>query len=543
MDTELKKNISKIKKLLKQRDYDVIDIGIELIISLNDPEIFETLLDGIKFEIPIDKKSGWQAKHEWPMELIRNNFFTGTAPARPYLDYALWNIIGYAPQKSRIDKSIKLSNIKKVELEGGIKDPKWEKLPAGFLNFNNLTSLKVSGGCNSKWVGYNKTLTNWSGVKSLDGISELTSLTHLYISGHDTDNLDFLSSHTNLLYLKANNCSYLRNIDGVKNCKSLTELNLESCHSLVNLDGLINCKNLTKLSLKSCHSLVNIDGLINCAKLMDNHRHREMSTSYTWEVDFPCFNLEDCSSLVNIDGLINAKQLTGINIRWCPSLENIDGLVNCINISNIQFGKNDIIKNLDSLANKKKIKRLDVGVMIGLEDIKGITSCSNLTHFRINSSKLTNIKQLANCKKLEFLDVGICQDITFILDLKKLKNLRLDIYNTKRDIPPSYKFSTLEAHDIICYKKRIALVMALNKNDTKALSKFKDDTGIDLSFCNGLKSVNGLANFGKLTDLDLSNCKNIKPKPSPVHMSTRAQVIKYQEKLLKKAGKRSSEKI
>ena len=83
MDTELKKNISKIKKLLKQRDYDVIDIGIELIISLNEPEIFETLLDGIKFEIPIDKKSGWQAKHEWPMELIRNNFFTGTAPARP----------------------------------------------------------------------------------------------------------------------------------------------------------------------------------------------------------------------------------------------------------------------------------------------------------------------------------------------------------------------------------------------------------------------------------------------------------------------------
>jgi len=386
----------------------------------------------------------------------------------------------------------------------------------------------------------NEEHTNWSGVKSLEGISELTSLTHLYISGHDTDNLDFLSSHTNLLYLKANNCSYLRNIDGVKNCKSLTELNLESCHSLVNLDGLINCKNLTKLSLKSCHSLVNIDGLINCAKLMDNHRHREMSTGYTWEVDFPCFNLESCNSLVNIDGLINAKQLTGINIRWCPALENIDGLVNCINISNIQFGNNDIIKNLDSLANKKKIKRLAMMGLIGLEDIKGIASCSNLTHLTINSSKLTNIKQLANCKKLEFLDMGICQDITIILDLKKLKNLRLDIYRIKRVIPPSSKsnFSLMAGNldAIKRYKKRIVLVMALNKNDTKALSKFKNDTSIDLSSCSGLKSVNGLADFSKLTNLNLSNCINIKPKPSPVHMATRAHVASYQIKLMGKEG-------
>jgi len=35
--TELKQNITKIKKFLKQRDYDAIDTGIELACALNEP--------------------------------------------------------------------------------------------------------------------------------------------------------------------------------------------------------------------------------------------------------------------------------------------------------------------------------------------------------------------------------------------------------------------------------------------------------------------------------------------------------------------------
>jgi len=39
---ELKKNITKIKKLLKQRDYGNIDTGIELARGLDEPAVFET---------------------------------------------------------------------------------------------------------------------------------------------------------------------------------------------------------------------------------------------------------------------------------------------------------------------------------------------------------------------------------------------------------------------------------------------------------------------------------------------------------------------
>jgi len=40
--TELKQNITKIKKFLKQRDYDAIDTGIELARRLDEPAVFET---------------------------------------------------------------------------------------------------------------------------------------------------------------------------------------------------------------------------------------------------------------------------------------------------------------------------------------------------------------------------------------------------------------------------------------------------------------------------------------------------------------------
>ena len=44
--TELKENITKIKKLLKKRDYGNIDTGIELARGLNEPAVFEKLLGG-----------------------------------------------------------------------------------------------------------------------------------------------------------------------------------------------------------------------------------------------------------------------------------------------------------------------------------------------------------------------------------------------------------------------------------------------------------------------------------------------------------------
>ncbi len=91
-----------IQKSLQQRDYAAIDTGIELARALDEPAVFETLLEGCA----IDENR----------RLIRNKFFTGTSPAKPCLDYALWNLIGYAPENSKIHNSLKRDKITSIHL-------------------------------------------------------------------------------------------------------------------------------------------------------------------------------------------------------------------------------------------------------------------------------------------------------------------------------------------------------------------------------------------------------------------------------------------
>jgi Leucine-rich repeat (LRR) protein len=502
--TEVKKTVVKIKKFLKQRDYDAIDTGIELARALDEPAVFESLLDGVI--IGVDK---WKRK-----ELIRTNTFTGTGPAQPYLDYALWNLIGYAHQRSSIDNSIKTSNITEIILEWEKKDIKWEKIPSSFSNFNKLTTLKIRG--ESEW---DDNWNNWNGgsvaqggiLENFDGISELTSLTHLSIDNSIIENLDFLSTHTKLESLRINCCSYLKNIDGLKNCKNLTTLCIKDCGSLENVDGLINC---TKL--------------VGCGCGMG-------STS-----TIKSLNFEGCFSLKNVNGLINAKKLTNVNFSKCSTLEDIDGLANCTNITDINLGWDggELITSLDGLANKKKIKQLNLGPCNSLENIEGLGSCTNLTDLTLR--EVYDIGSLSNCKKLESLTIRRSDvDITPIMKLKYLKSLSLD--DCELNIAPwlikGNQYFNLEERSLIsAYQNKISLVVALNNNDKKTLSEYKNETSIDLSSCSGLTSVNGLAGFDKLSDLDLSNCANIEPRPSPVHMTTRAHVATYQIKLMRMAG-------
>ena len=97
---ELKKSISKIKKFIKQRDFDLIDAGIELIRSLDIPTVFEELLKDCYIS-----KDG---------KLIRNKLFSGSKPAQPFLDHALLNLIGYEFNENKL--GLGYSGVKEINL-------------------------------------------------------------------------------------------------------------------------------------------------------------------------------------------------------------------------------------------------------------------------------------------------------------------------------------------------------------------------------------------------------------------------------------------
>ena len=189
---ELKQYVSKIRKLLTQRDYTVIDSGIELARSLDEAVAFEQLLKGCG----IDKEG----------RLVRNKIFTGTGPAQPYLDCALLSLIAYAPEKTNLNESLKCSNIKSLSLDN---NGAWTELPSCITSFPNLTSLNLS----------------YKYIFAFDGpVNE-----------------------------QSDRC--LQNVDVLANLTNLTSLNLSYCRSLQNVDGLANLTKLTSLDLSGCNSL------------------------------------------------------------------------------------------------------------------------------------------------------------------------------------------------------------------------------------------------------------------------------------------------
>ena len=121
-----KKVITKIKKLFKSRDYNYIDSAIELIRSLNEINIYEYFLDGIKI-----KSDG---------TLIKTKMFSGSRQAQPYFDYVLISLINFAPVNLTIHESIKRENINNLTLSAKYAESIYI---GGEFQYNNLPDCGI----------------------------------------------------------------------------------------------------------------------------------------------------------------------------------------------------------------------------------------------------------------------------------------------------------------------------------------------------------------------------------------------------------------
>ena len=103
-EAELKENIEKIKQLLTLPDYDKIDAGIELAVSLEEPKIFEALLKDCK----LDKFDSRPVLNEWLKKTIIEESKLNEYPTGYYVLLAL---LLNAPIKSTSTLSISMYNI------------------------------------------------------------------------------------------------------------------------------------------------------------------------------------------------------------------------------------------------------------------------------------------------------------------------------------------------------------------------------------------------------------------------------------------------
>ena len=174
---ELKSTLVKLKKFLKTRDYDIIKQGIELVRSLDDPDIYSALLGGWY----ITQKGELSLEYNYKGETLTKVYSENTWR---YFAYAVWNLIGYANQKSKLHNSIYIKNINIITISQGPsvsgsgywdwKNTLMPNIPEGICNFKNLKKLTIKR----------------NNISSLpDNISDLNNLEYLCISSTDIKKL------------------------------------------------------------------------------------------------------------------------------------------------------------------------------------------------------------------------------------------------------------------------------------------------------------------------------------------------------------------
>ena len=523
--SEIKKNVNKIKELLKSEDFDVVNTGLELVRSLDEEAVYEKLLEGCG--VNEEGKLVNEKKEISDYLVCSLSSISNGRKAKEILDNVTNLNLGWDESLINVD---------------------------GLANLTKLTKLRLAG-CTS--------LTN------TDGLANLTNLTDLSLNCcKSLTNVDALANLTNLTSLDLSSCESLTNIDGLANLTNLPELDLSKCTSLTNIDGLANLTNLTDLTLGS-ESLTNIDGLANLTKLTK-------------------LKLAGCTSLTNTDGLANLTNLTDLSLNYCKSLTNIDGLANLTNLTNLDLSSCESLTNIDGLANLTNLPELDLRWDESLTNVDGLANLTNLTTLRLSSYLLThfdeleastniitldfsgdnmtelpvvpeffkNIKELildecydledleglVNFPNISYLDLSCCFEndreemirewgteilpfpsLEVLTKLKKLKKLDLSSSEYHHDLSPVLFLDNLNELILGCLGSGAEKIYDWLNNETEP--KLANLTKLELMYCESLTNVNGLANLPNLNSLRLDGCYSINVIPDGYNK----QVLEDQE--------------
>ena len=220
---DLDKKIEEIIQLITTSDYDTIDKGVALARELDEPAVFEVLLKECRYDK--NHMVDFQLK-----PLIGNNNFTGAQSNQPYLDYALLNLIGYAPEDSEIDESIQKNNLTELFIPA----ISFSQFPLGILELGNLWDLNFYSESENKTIlPIPSKIEKLSALKSLSWscnisdlpitLKKLKNLKKLNLINNNIETLpDFLFQMNNLedLWISSNKLKSLpENISGMVNLK------------------------------------------------------------------------------------------------------------------------------------------------------------------------------------------------------------------------------------------------------------------------------------------------------------------------------------
>ena len=317
----------------------------------------------------------------------------------------------------------------------------------------NLTDLKLSGikiGDNLKLVSKFKNLKHFeavsSGIKTVEPLKDLTSLTNLNLESNNIENIGDLSKLTKLTSLNLNYNNNISNISVLSNFKDLNDFRIAR-NNITDISSIADLHKLTVLWL-------NDNKISNTA---------------------PLRNLSDLSLLY-----IGGNKLNNDNLK---DFINMSSIV-CLWFENNNITDISTLKDLKNVANINSLK-IDDNKISDISPLKSLTSLEDLY---ANGGNISDISPLKDLEKLRIVEISHnnISDITPLGDLKNLSSVDLS-YNKISDISPlkdSTGLWTLNVHD-----NKITDYTPLNKLSGVSLDYGQSNQKITVTLPSGVTTV------------------------------------------------------
>lgn len=410
----LKSDVGAVWKLLSSREIPNILMGLELSSAL-EPDALHSLVADVTV------KDG---------KLSRGKRFTGTGPAQPYLDFALFGLMCRAPADSPLPKLrgqiteldlVLLSQAHPLDgftalthLTLHIGDDGTPDL-TGFGPMPKLTHLKING---KRWGPSSAAaLTSLSGlqapalvevdlsycrVQDISALSQSSKITQLDLT--DNSGLNDISGLAacapSLTSLNLNGCQQVSSLEVLKTAKKLKSLDLSDCEGLTSVMPLASCKSLETLDLERCKNLRSLEGLSELAV--------KPTTSYDGSTRF---SLDGCSALTSLEHMpLLGGNLQSLSVDHCTALRTLDGLPSFPNL--VEFsGDHSGLKDIGNISALPALTSICLRHCDHLKDVTPLGQLLQLVDVDLTNSAVTTMPHgwLGPVKHLTLKD---CPDLT-----------------------------------------------------------------------------------------------------------------------------------
>ena len=448
---ERTENLEKIKNLIRGGRE---SLALQLVRSLDDPQIYSELLRDSWVVSDYDEDEGWINLSE----LFRDH------------DALFYQILAHAPEEADLPANLRSDSIQDINLSHCSSLNNLD-----FLNYYpKLESFHIWG-----WDDSAPGLNDISGLKELSGLKRLT--------------LDGLSPKVDWTALQplAQLCSLtlsgekltLPGSEILSRLTKLKELTI-GCNGASEIRGFSGLSQLTSLTLNEAKSL----GSLSFAETLPALRYLRING----------FGGE------SIEGIGKCYKITELNISDAGKLEDISELSTLTRLRELTLS--GVFQDLDSLMSLTSLETLYVHDAEKLRDIYGLRHCAGLGRVNMHGvSSLGSLRGIGRLSGLQELSITSWENTSGYMDIHEIGGLA-----NLRELTVSCSGRILRGFTALRHLKRLRSLDLSGCNshrvsDLSPLRKLKMLNSLKMTNCQSIANLDGLSNLHRLEILELAN--------------------------------------